>query len=76
MRGANLLNKGAFDGLGVHCTVSSKSFLIVFILLRMMSVTSSASSSGFLSGNEFCRLLLATLLTISNKCLVFFLFFE
>ena len=34
VRGANLLNKAAFGGLGVFCSVLSRSFLIVFILLR------------------------------------------
>ena len=34
VRGANLLNKGAFDGICVCCSVSSKSCFIVFILLR------------------------------------------
>ena len=34
VRGANLLNKGAFDGLGVYCSVSSKSSLTVSLLLR------------------------------------------
>ena len=74
VRGANLLNIGAFDGLGVYCSVFTKSFLIVFISLRKQSVNSSAHSSGFLSGGRFGWLLLVTLLTILNNCLVFFLF--